>query len=145
MRGFPLFHTGLMVIALAVLAWPLIILTRPASSVQAAPVQQSEVSLAAHIPVRLDARWAHVPEYLLVSHLGEPLWEAASLSALQAGLDATLSIPEEGVDLEVTVRWPEGTPTSALQLTVTPEALPAQDQVLWGTVDESDVLTYQWK
>jgi hypothetical protein len=142
MRGFPLINGALILIALVVALIPLVRLT----SAQRAelPTTVPTPTPSQGIPVTISARYAHPPTQLVISHLGQELWSAASRSEIDEGVNLALPLPEEGIDLLVTAAWPNGTPNTALEITLEPESLREQSKVLWGEGQAEDVLTFQW-
>lgn len=146
MRGFPLVNALVIVLALGAFFVPLRHLTRPAPESGSSPEGDDLVETLAGdlVPVGVSVRFAHSPVSLTLSHLGEIVWRAESAEAMKDGNVITLPIPPEGIDLMLHARWPEGTPETVLELTLTPEALPEQSAILWGEGEVEDVLTFVW-
>ena len=89
----------------------------------------------------ISVKTAHQPTSLTLSHLGKVVWQANSSQTFET----RLVIPPEGIDLVVHAVWPEGTPESAIEITLEPEALTEVSRVLWGEGDVEDVLTFVWE
>lgn len=142
MRGFPLVNGALIVLALCLALLPLWKLTR--ASPLRATEQRFEEDARATVSTRISVRYAHPPSVLTVSHLGESVWSPSSSAEIDAGKALQLALPEEGIDLLVTATWPEGTPMTALEVMLEPEARFEQSRVLWGEGQCDDILTFTW-
>ena len=143
MRGFPLLNGAFILLALGVILVPLLRLTGdPAETPSSSEVATEDSEKR---EVAMVVRYAHEPASLAISHLGEAIWETTSSAEMKQGKKVSMEIPDEGFDLFVSVEWPAGTPETALQLTLTPESLEEQTQVLWGQGDYGDVLSFVWK
>ncbi len=140
MRGFPLINAGIILLALAALMIPLVQLTSAPPAVQIEVDKRPEETST---PITLSVRWAHRPEKLSVHHLGKVLWRWSGED--DAECETSLPISSVGIDLLVTVEWPEGTPESAIELSVEPRALETQKGILWGEGATEEVLTFKWE
>lgn len=136
MRGFPLINTAVILVALGLILIPMIKLTSAPPKVT--PRKSIDDTPSDTIPVEIEVRHAHQPEQLSISHLGKEIWTIGSDSETQ------LVIPEEGVDLLVQVRWPEGTPESAVEISLAPQAMASLSRNLWGKGDLEEILTFVW-
>ena len=72
------------------------------------------------------------------------MWEVTESEAMETGTETFLLLPKEGVDLIVEAAWPEGTPLTALELTMEPEMRDSQSVVVWGEGDLEEVVTFVW-
>ncbi len=141
MRGFPLINGALILLALGLALAPLWQLTNAQTET---PTTTSEVTEHTKVPTEVSVRYAHAPTKLTISHLGQDLWSATTANGINEGIELELPLPKEGIDLHVTATWPAGTPSTALEITLEPEALPEQSHVLWGDGSVDDILTFQW-
>ena len=145
MRGFPLVNAVVILLALGLVLVPLLSLT--SSSPENTDLSRNEVvepSGDQAVPVAISLRYAHRPGRVALSHLGKVIWQADAAGALERGAEVSLVIPPEGIDLLVHAVWLEGTPESALEITLEPEALPELSQVIWGRGEVEDVVTFVW-
>ena len=141
MRGFPLINGALILLALGLALVPLWRLTS-APQVAARPAVQTEDR--ATTPTEISVQYAHAPERLVISHLGQELWSAGSAAEIDEGAEVALALPKEGIDLHVVATWPAGTPKTAVEIALEPEALAKQSAILWSDVGVDDILTFQW-
>ena len=143
MRGFPLLNGAFIVMALGLVLLPLLRLTSSdaGSTKPSAPTMPQPSGIATGISVR----YAHAPTSLTLSHLGKTLWQTTSVAEIDAGREVPLILGSEGIDLLLAVIWTEGTPATAIGITLQPEGLAEQSQVLWGEGSVEDVLTFVWK
>ena len=143
MRGFPLINAAIILVALGVILVPLVKLTSaPPTVIADRPLLQTETEDPNSVSVSLSFRSAHTPDSIKVSHLGKLLVNTDSVDDI---IDVDLMIPEEGVDLLVDVQWPNGTPETALELTLEPTARDSLAQVLWGEGQVEEILTFVWQ
>lgn len=143
MRGFPLINAAIILVALGLILVPLIKLTSTPSVGPAfanAPADLANDSES--VTVSISFRSAHAPESIKVSHLGKTLVDT---DTVQATFEVGMAIPEEGVDLLVEVVWPNGTPDTALEVTLEPTAQESLAQVLWAEGSAEEILTFVWQ
>lgn len=141
MRGFPLINGALILLALGLALVPLWKLTS-APEVVAVPAVQTEDRVT--IPTAISVQYAHAPDRLVISHLGQELWSAGSATEIDEGAEVALALPKEGIDLHVAATWPAGTPKTAIEIALEPEALAKQSANLWSEDGADDILTFQW-
>jgi len=141
MRGSPPLHLSLFLLGFAMLALPLVKLTSAtpssASKSEAKPVAEEASAL-----MRL--RFAHKPLHVRLAHEQKLLFEGPT--DVLHELFQSLPVPEEGVELALTVQWPEGTPDTAVTLELEPDGLDTQSQTRWSsglTLDE--VIPFVWR
>lgn len=142
MRGSPPLHLALFLLGFALIALPLVRLTSatPSASLSMTAVKQEQAE--ASVLIRL--RFAHKPVQVKLAYHDTVLHEGDT-ETLQE-LIHSMSIPEEGVELSLTVQWPEGTPETAVTLELEPDSLDTQAQTRWSsglTLDE--VIPFVWK
>ncbi len=142
MRGSPPLHLALILVGFALIALPLIGLTS-----MAVPTTSGAPSLAERQPehqVFIRLRFAHPPSHVTLSDAEQTLYEGQT--ELLQELSRTLIIPAEGLELSLTVKWPEGTPDTAVTLELEPDALDTQSQTRWSTGPVmEEVLPFVWK
>ena len=143
MRGSPPLHLVLFMVAFALLAIPLSHLTfaRPESVVTTSQVQASEKT-----STQLRFRFAHKPVSISVKLDGTELFSAKVPDKSTASVRNELTIPKEGLELVVTVAWPEGTPDTAFTMEVEPDGMDMQTQTHWSSGSHmEEFYTFQWK
>lgn len=144
MRGSPLLRAVLTLLALLLMAWPVWRVTR-ASAPTAAPEPDATADTT---PAKVRLRLSFLPGPPLewsVRHLGRVVWSGASGGGEAESPELAIPIPEEGVDLQVTARWPAGTAIGAARLRLVRSNSPALERSAWtderGALDA--VLTFQ--
>jgi len=126
-RDAPLPETAILLLGLALLAWPLHRLT--ADPPAAAPADDPPAASATTVPCTLEVRAAHPFDSLVITRDGETWGELAG-PAREGELGGELLVADEL--LVARVRFPEGTPTTAVRLSFWPEGLPTHERTLWG-------------
>ncbi|MCB1228523.1 MAG: hypothetical protein KDK99_22150 [Verrucomicrobiales bacterium] len=144
MRGFPPLQILLLVIGFGMLAVPLARLTFGTGvepQVEVAEVNEDRTQVRS---TRLWLRWAHEPSELAL-RMGEvDLLEGVDLS--QQPLEVDLSLEDGGVELELEAQWPDGTPNTAITVSLEPDGLERQEMTQWSDEGELDeFLTFEWK
>jgi hypothetical protein len=138
MRGSPLARALLAFIVIALLGWPLWQLTRPEAA--AAPLPKPATA-STKKAISLHLTFTTVPKSLSVRHLDEEIWKEA---APQADMEKkiTLDYPDEGIDLQFHIEWPDDAPVAAMRAQLTDPAGDTHDKSLWGKGTVDDVLTF---
>ncbi len=138
MRGSPLLRAAIAFFVLLALGFPLWRLTR-ASETSDEPARPTPVAEAKAIHLQLDFTLA--PKKVQVLYLGKEIW---SETCPAAGMERDLSLvyPDQGVDLQFHVEWPEEAPLAAMRAKLTDPAGDTHDKSLWGTGPTDDVLTF---
>jgi hypothetical protein len=138
MRGSPLLRAAIALFILLVLGFPLWRLTRaeeaPQAKAAAAPVAEKKA-------IHLQLDFTLPPKKIQVMHLGKEVW---SENAPASGVERDLSIPypDQGVDLQFHIEWPDDAPLAAMRAKLTDPAGDAHEKSLWGKGVVDDVLTF---
>ena len=141
MRGFPPIQIFLLVLAFIVLAVPLGRLT---GNVQEKPVVNVEKKKEQVVRALLRLRYAHKPAALSLKIGGRELITSAQESPVE--VDAMLPTPQDGVDVLVTVTWPENTPDTAVTVEIEPDGLDSRSETRWSAASSLDeIITFIWK
>ena len=146
MRGWPPLESALLLLAFGLALIPLYGFTigkdpvQPISTHQERPAEESSLTL-----VFLTLRFAHPPESFSVHHLDKTIWSSENENGgNEFYSDTDLDLTEDGIDLRLSVTWPEGTPSTAAELTLEPDLLERRSVTLWGSEDLQSVATFQW-
>jgi hypothetical protein len=138
MKGSPLLQVAGLVLALALLAFPLHHLTSgvrkeipPIATVAASELKSVELKLLS----------SAVPYSFEIQFLGKPLWAGTSQQTVETKT-VQIPFPPEGVDLTVDAHW-TNLGMAALQFTVTPADQPPLSQTLWGERKVSGTITFK--
>jgi len=108
-------------------------------------MQNTQDPQADLVEVYLIGRFAHLPSWFRVSHDERVLWEVTDPKQASEYMGkTTLDLADEGVELIIEVEWPEGTPHSAVELVLEPDALEGKGVTLWGTGRIDEIATYRW-
>ncbi len=145
MRGSPPVQLALLLAGFLLVAVPLMQLTNARSLDAPAPVPVATEAGAA-VPCTLRVRFAHQPLVLSIKNEGKDLLTAVKgwTSPVESSLE--LVIPKEGVEFQVSAKWPEGTPETALTVDLEPDALDSVSQTRWSTGSEmQETVLFQWK
>ena len=138
MRGSPLARALLAFLAIASLGWPLWQLTRPEASA-APPPKPSAVSIRKAISLHLT--FASMPRSFSIRHLDEEVWKEAVPRA-EMEKQITLDYPDEGIDLQCHLEWPDDVPVSAVRVQLTDPAGDTHEKSIWGRGTVDEVLTF---
>ena len=130
MRGIPLLEIIAVLALFIAAAVPLAHLTSSDSSAPTAPPPAETAITTEGTPTFAYARFAHAPEKILLG--------GVELTA--PDFDAEFgSVPSASLSLEVT--WPEGTPETAVTVTVEPENHRSFGATFWGSGAETLITT----
>jgi hypothetical protein len=138
MRGSPLLQLLGLVIALALLAFPLHYLTS-ATRIETPPASSDAAAVSNVKQVELKLVSSAVPFTFEILFLGKPLWTGTTQQATETKT-VQIPFPPEGVDLTIKAHW-TNPGMAALQLTMTPADQPPLSQTLWGNGKVSDTIT----
>ena len=108
MRGSPLARALLAFLIIGLLGWPLWQLTRPEDAEAAAPSPSptaSTIKKAIHLHLTFTA----TPKSFVVRHLDEEIWKVNAPEA-EMEHDVSIDYPDEGVDLQLHIEWPDDAP-----------------------------------
>jgi hypothetical protein len=138
MRGSPLLRAAIALFVLLALGFPLWRLTRAAE----APQPKTQIAPAAEAKaIHLQLDFTLPPKKIQVLHLGKEVWsESAPASEIER--DMPLVFPDQGVDLQFHIEWPEDAPLAAMRAKLTDPAGDTHEKSLWGKGVVDDVLTF---
>ena len=140
MRGSPLLRALLAFFFIGLMGWPLWQLTRPQKAVASTPVPNPSVPAAAKA-IGLHLSFTAVPKSFVVRHLDKEVWKSTSPEA-DMEQQVTLDYPDEGVDLQFHVEWPDDGPLAALRVQLTDPAGDVHEKSLWGKGAVDEVVTF---
>lgn len=145
MRGSPLFRALLTLAALLLAAWPVWRITHSSATPVAAAAASPPLGPSHALRPRLALEFLPAPPIEFdVKYLGKSIWRGSggAMSATSPPLDFT--IPAEGVDLQITARWPADLKNGAVRARLAPPDAVAIERLAWtrdgATLDE--VLTF---
>lgn len=141
MRGFPPVQIFVVTLLFALIAVPLTRLTTAGVQAPSAGLKPKQESSTR---VRVVLRYAHPPSELSLQFEGREL-PIGSLATSPIELQYELPLQESGIELGLSARWPKGTPSTALSLTLEPRGLESRTQTFWsedGQLEET--LNSQW-
>lgn len=144
MQGHPLKQLLLTLLLVALLVPVILRLTGGAQPATPQQVdkgrQQGELT-----PVTIRLQFAHPPELVLLKDRATPLWTIEGEGTTsQFELQRSLDLTEGLLELPVEVRWPEGTPETALTLSIEPEGMEAREVTLWGSATLNEFIELHW-
>ncbi|MEI9895564.1 MAG: hypothetical protein WDN28_17155 [Chthoniobacter sp.] len=81
------------------------------------------------------------PKSFVVKHLDEEVWKA---TAPEADLEKEIALdyPDEGVDLQFHIEWPDDAPVAALRARLTDPAGDTHEKSVWGKGIVDEVVTF---
>jgi hypothetical protein len=140
MRGSPLVRALLAFLIIGLLGWPLWRLTRPEEVVAATPARKPAEPVAKKA-IGLHLTFTTVPKSFSVRHLDHEVWK---VTAPQADLEqeVPLEYPNEGVDLQFHIEWPDDAPLAAARVRLTDPAGDTHDKSIWGQGVVDEVVTF---
>jgi hypothetical protein len=137
MRGNPLIRVFLVLLGIVGMGIPVWCLTQTS----AVSAQESAPVLGARQGLLIDLYFAHPPEMFVVSSLGQPIGSGTK-GAQSVHLDWNTDLPKEGQDLLLKVKWPDGTPRTAVEVKVAnSEGRVLVDKTLWGERPITEIIT----
>jgi hypothetical protein len=138
MRGSPLLRAAIALFVLLALGVPLWRLTHAEEAPQALarPTAPAE---AKAIHLQLD--FTLPPKKFQVLHLGKEIWSEDGPGA-EIERDLRLAYPDQGVDLQFHIEWPDDAPLAAMRARLTDPAGDTHEKSLWGKGVVDDVLTF---
>jgi len=141
MRGSPLLRALLTLLVLSLSAWPVWRVTHAVAPAAPAPAAHSPESGTA----RLEVAFLPVPPVEFeVKYLGNTVWRSGGKLA-EASPSIAMQIPAEGIDLQVTARWPDDVRSAAARIqVVTPDGA-TLERLAWthNSPALDEVLTFQ--
>ena len=141
MRGSPIFRTCVVLALLLLAALPLRHLTRARSSDTPA-VASAAVESPTSKTVLVHLKFAHAPRSVQLLHLGKPVWNSPANGGVLFNTELAIPFPREGVDLELVVQWPEGTPETAVQFNLETPDGSSMGKTIWGRGRLDEVITF---
>lgn len=145
MRGSPPVQLALLLAGFILVAVPLMQLT----SARDLPKPVEPAAIVAHetkVPTTVRVRFAHKPSKLSLKLGAQDLLTDADLSASPVETSRDLLLPKEGIEVQASAIWPDGTPDTALTVELEPDAMDSQSQTRWSTGSMlSETLVFQWK
>ena len=138
MRGSPLLRAAIALCVLLALGFPLWRLTQAAEAPRAQK-QPAPAAVAKAIHLQLD--FTLPPKKIQVMHLGKEVW-SENAPAAEMERDLKLVYPDQGVDLQFHIEWPEDAPLAAMRAKLTDPAGDTHEKSLWGKGVVDDVLTF---
>ena len=138
MRGSPLLRAAIAFLVLLALGIPLWRLTHAAEPTQA-QTQPAPATEAKAIHLQLDFTLA--PKKIQVLHLGKEVW-SEDAPAAEIERDLKIAYPDQGVDLQFHIEWPDDPPLAAMRAKLTDPAGDTHEKSLWGKGVVDDVLTF---
>ncbi|MBK8092744.1 MAG: hypothetical protein IPK32_12365 [Verrucomicrobiaceae bacterium] len=143
MRGSPPIQLFLLLLAFGLAGIVLSRLTRAES-----PVAKSAVKSTApvtRVKARLRIEWAGKLEKLQILHEDRDLASKADLASESAEFKIELPDLKKGIELQISAKWPTGTPKTALSIEIEPDGHDSRSLLRW-TEDASleDILVFSW-
>jgi hypothetical protein len=138
MRGSPLVRALIAFFIIGLMGWPLWRLTRP--EVIAATVQKAATS-AVKKAINLHLTFTNVPKSFVIRNVGQEIWKGAA-PEVDMEQEVTTDYPDEGVDLQIHVEWPEDGPLSAMRIQLTDPAGDKHEKSIWGKGAVDEVVTF---
>jgi hypothetical protein len=139
MGGSPLLRALLAFIVIGLMGWPLWQLTRPQEVAASTPVAKPAVAAAKAIGLHLT--FTTVPKSFVIRHLDKEIWKATAPEA-DMEQQVTLVYPDEGVDLQFHIEWPDDAPLAALRVQLTDPAGDRHEKSVWGKGVVDEVVTF---
>lgn len=145
MRGSPPVQLALLLAGFILVAVPLLQLTSARDLPK--PVEPAAVATQeTKVPTTVRVRFAHKPTKLSLKLGAQDLLADADPSASPIETSRDLLLPKEGIEVQASATWPDGTPDTALTVELEPDAMDAQSQTRWSIGSTlSETLVFQWK
>ena len=145
MQGNPL-RELILVLVLAALLVPVILrLTsdRAPAVADAGPVEVAQpVELT---PTTIRMQFAHAPKEVVVKHAEDStLRFDVSGRDTSIGTELQMDLSDRALEMPVTVTWPEGTPRTAVTITIEPDGLDAREVTFWSEGELNEWIEVNW-
>ena len=140
MRGSPLARALLAFLIIGLLGWPLWQLTRP-EDVEAAAPTPAPAALEIKKAIGLHLTFTAVPKSFVIRHLDHDVWKEDTPNS-DMEHQVSLHYPDEGIDLQFHVEWPDDAPLSAMRVQLTDPAGDTHDKTAWGKGVVDEVVTF---
>jgi hypothetical protein len=127
-------------IIIGLMGWPLWQLTRPQEVMASTPEPKPAAPSAAKA-IGLHLTFTTVPKSFVIRHLDKEIWKATAPEA-DMEQQVTLAYPDEGVDLQFHIEWPEDAPLAALRVQLTDPAGDQHEKSVWGKGVVDEVVTF---
>lgn len=139
MRGNPKIRIMLVCLGVILMGFPVFMLTHQSAS---AAVATPPVVATATKSVAITVTFAHAPETFTVKYLGQAVLVGQGPGTAFQGT-CRLSLPREGADLLVEVKWPGQTPQTAVEIQVATkdDATLLTKQTWWGAGALTELVT----
>lgn len=147
MRPSPLILLVIVLVGLGGAAVPLARLTRASQVPSSASASVASETVEERVRTVLRLRFAHAPVAVALLQGEHSLINKRDESGPETLLEveAELALPPEGVEFRLDVRWPEGTPQTAVTLEVEPEGLDTHTATRWSEVGTlSEIVSFTW-
>ena len=138
MRGSPLLRAAIAFLILLCLGFPLWRLTH---AVEAPRAEARGATPAPVKAIHLHLDFTALPKSFQVMHLGREVW-SESAPALEMDRDLSLAYPDQGVDLQFHIEFPDNAPLAAMRAKLTDPAGDDHEKSLWGRGPIDDVITF---
>jgi hypothetical protein len=138
MRGSPLVRAAIAFFVLLALGIPLWRLTHAAEPSQA---QKPAAPAAEAKAIHLQLDFTLPPKKIQVLYLGKEVW-SENAPAAEIERDIPLVYPDQGVDLQFHIEWPDDASLAAMRAKLTDPAGDIHEKSLWGKGIVDDVLTF---
>ena len=139
MRGSPVVRTIVIVAVLLLMAVPVWKLTHRAEASISVIISQATPSNRPSVNISLT--FAHPASGFKLMHLGKEIWEGKNPERV-VQKDFTMDFPVEGIDLELKAQWSDGTPLTAVRVSVV-HGDSHIERTVWGTGTLDEVLTFK--
>jgi len=136
MRGNPWIRIILVALGVILMGLPVWRLTHVVAP--PAPTSQQETSAAKTLTVTVT--FAHAPESFVLTNLGQSILSGAGPTT-EFTVPWSVSLPKEGADLLLKVKWPANAPHTAVEIKVESSGNSLADQTFWGTGTLTELLT----
>ena len=141
MRGSPLLRALLAFIIIGLMGWPLWQLTRPQEVLASTPAPKPAATVATTKAIGLHLTFSTVPKSFVIRHLDKEVWKVTAPGA-DMEQQVTLDYPDEGVDLQFHIEWPDDAPLAALRVQLTDPAGDQHEKSVWGKGVVDEVVTF---
>jgi hypothetical protein len=136
MRGNPWIRIILVAFGVVLMGLPVWRLTHAVAPPE--PTVRQEASAAKTLTVTVT--FAHAPESFDLTNLGKSILSGAGPTA-EFTSPWQISLPKEGTDLLLKVKWPANAPRTAVEIRVESSGDVLADQTFWGTGTLTELLT----
>lgn len=144
MRHWPLAEVGVVIGLALILLVPLLRVTgQPAQRPNNPPPASSAVEVGDMTPCFVTIRSPHPLASVALANNGETIFRSEE-AATRLEVDLAFDLSERHLELGILATWEAGSPESAIEVVLEPDAMDGRSVTLWGQEALDDIARFTW-